>query len=83
MIKLHLKPPKWIPFIDVIYEPVIKSGSVNGDYYGIGTCISNVLDNIVFFHPGLLTTGVATMIFYDIKNQIGIGILSNSFNTAA
>lgn len=75
-IKLHLRPPDWLQD-SVIYKPVVKAGN---RWYGMGTSITYIEGNTVYYHNGLLTTGVASTILYDIKNQIGIGILTNSVN---
>lgn len=75
-LKLHLRPPRWLKN-SVIYEPVIKTGTRS---YGMGTSITSIEDNIVYYHNGMLTTGVTSTVLYDIRNGIGIGIVTNSVN---
>lgn len=77
-LKIHLK--QQIKGLDRIYSKVVISGPPNGEYYGIGTAIEYPLLNPVYFYPGLYGTGVAHIVLYDIKTQIGIVILTNSVN---
>lgn len=81
-LRLHLNPPRWLKN-SIIYEPVVESPPPNNDFYGLGTCLVRYIrNNLVYYHNGLLTTGVASIVFYDIKNQIGISVVSNSTNPA-
>jgi len=79
-LKLHLEHVSWIPCIHKMYIPVVRSSPPNQKYYGIGTSINKILDSVVYYHEGLLTSGVSTIVMYDIKNQIGISIVSNTVN---
>ena len=82
LIYIHLN--QTISTLDVMYEPIIKSGdsiySPNGEHYGIGTAIVQLKNNVVLFHAGFFETGIATIILYDVENRIGVGILSNKVN---
>ena len=49
-LKLHLNPPSWLSDLDQIYAPIIASGGVNGNQYGVGTAIFNVLGTNVCGH---------------------------------
>ena len=80
-VRLHLNGGDgWIDNISDIYEPVVRSGFPNGKFYGMGTAIDTINNETVLFHPGAFITGLSHMCLYSVKYQIGIVILTNSFN---
>ena len=94
-ISFHVKKGKGIigeDILDQIYipeVPIIKKVDriVNGDAYGMGTSIYNYdIDgkiHILYGHAGGYSEGYTHQMLYDIKNDIGIAILTNTFDASA
>lgn len=74
--------------LDEIYKPIVPTAGVfNQGTYGMGTSISYFLIGgkkfTVYGHAGGYSDGYAHQMLYDIENDIGIVILTNTFSETA
>lgn len=67
-----------------IYKPIVKSDTIgNGIEYGMGTSINYFNTQTVYGHGGVFSEGFTHQMLYDINNQIGVVVLTNTLSPVA